>query len=82
MFRTLCIRGLLLVLIHAGAPPASAASGREPEGLSASGILSTLWETLAGLLPDSPIGGEGGSTTDGGPDGGPHMDPNGKPPKP
>ena len=79
MFRTLCVRGLILILLFVlGAPLASAAGSREPEGLSVRGVVSALWQTLTDLasLLTSEDGGGGSTTTD---DGGPIMDPNGKP---
>jgi len=87
MFRTMRCLGLLLVFVLVvGAPAASAAGRHEPEELSVGGFLSALWETLVDLMPEPVVllmdGGGGGTGTGGGTDsgdGGPHMDPNGKP---
>jgi hypothetical protein len=71
---------ILIVVLVLGAPPASAAGSREPEGLSFGGVLSAFWEALVELIPTSGTTEEGGgSGTDDDDDGGPHMDPNGKP---
>lgn len=78
MFRTLCVRGLILIfLLVLGAPLASAAGSREPEGLSVRSVVSALWNALVGLIP----GEDGTDPADGGsdPNSGPHMDPNGNP---
>jgi hypothetical protein len=88
VFRTMRFLGLIIVLaLVLGAPPVSAAGSREPEGVSVRGVVSALWKTFIGLIPvsgldavsavaDDPSGGPGD------PNGGPIMDPNGKPPGP
>lgn len=76
MTRTLCFRGLLLVLILALlTPPAFAAGPREPEGPSFRGVLSALWQALAELIPGSGAASETSASTSGDAHG--TMDPNG-----
>lgn len=82
MFRTIRVLGLILIVVLVlGAPPASAAGSLEPDGLSLRGVVSALWEALVELIPTSGTveEGGGGSGTGDDEDGGPHMDPNGKP---
>lgn len=90
MFRTVSVRGLILVLLLVlGTSLAFAAESREPEAPALRGVVSALWEALVEqLLPifelngttGSGSSGTGGTTTSGGSgDGGPVMDPNGKP---
>lgn len=85
MFRTVRFLGLILVFVLVvGAPPASAAGRREPEGLSVRGVLTALWEAVAKRIPIPGLEGISLSDTDpdgnpGDPNSGPGMDPNGKP---
>lgn len=77
MFRTMYVRGLILVLVLAlGTPLAFAAGNREPEELSVRGVVSALWKALGELIPLFASDESGGGSD---PDSGPHMDPNGKP---
>jgi hypothetical protein len=93
MFRTVFVRGLILTLalLVLGTPLAFAAGSRETEEPVLRGVLSALWETLVEILPfeldgttgsGSGSGSGTGTTTSGGNEGGPGMDPNGKPPGP
>ena len=85
MFRTVSVRGLILALalLVLGTPLAFAADRREPEGPALRGVMSALWEALIEILPFELNGtteSGSGSTTTGEGQGGPGMDPNGKPP--
>jgi hypothetical protein len=78
MFRTMSVRGLILVLVLAlGAPLASATGSREREELSVHGVLSALWETLTGFFP--LLAETTSDNAPGDPNSGPGMDPNGNP---
>jgi hypothetical protein len=81
MPRTMCFRGprfhgfILVLILFLAAPPAFAAGSREPEGSVLRGVLSELWQALAGWIPLPGAGAGATLSMDGDAHG--TMDPNG-----